>query len=237
MSSSHSILAKLIALKVIAQSFLDNIADLIKANTKWLPAFATALVAEVETVAGNVIGKKAKTTLFQATDNLINVMAPAKKDVTSLKVQIDVNFKENPALRKVILDDLGYTSFFKQVSSRNQIALIGLLIAFNRSIETHRAAILATGTPPELIDRIEGHSEVVSLANTVQEQLKTTTKEISAEAKAELDALYNKVIGICRIAADYYKDNPLKKELFTFDKVISNLGIIPDSGTDEPPQA
>jgi hypothetical protein len=63
MGSSHSHLAKLIASRVIAQNFHDNITDLVKANTKWLPAFATALITDVETVTNNLIGKKAKTTL------------------------------------------------------------------------------------------------------------------------------------------------------------------------------
>jgi hypothetical protein len=161
-------------------------------------------------------------------------MVPAKKDVTTLKKQIDVNLKNNPARSKIILDDLGYTSFYKKVTTNNQLALIGLLTAFNRNIATYRAEILATGTPPELLECVAGYAEVVDHANMVQEQLKTTTKDITTDGKAQLDALYNKIIGICTIEADYYRGNPAKKELFTFDKVISNLGIIPEPKAPNP---
>lgn len=229
MGSNYSKLAKLVALKVIAQNFSDNIVELVKANTKWLPAFAAALIAEVDTIGNNLIGKKAKTALFEATDNVKNVITPAKKDITTLKIQIDVNFKSNPARRKVILDDLGYTSFYKKVTARNQLATIGLLSCVKRSLDTYKEEILETGTPPDLLERVAGYATVVSHANMVQEQLKTTTKEITVEASAELDTLYNKVIGICLVAADFYKNNPVKKELFTFSKVIDNLGYIPEA--------
>ncbi len=229
MGSNHSRLAKLVALKVIAQNLSDNIADLAKANTKWTPAFAAAIITEVDAVGNNLIGKKAKTALFEATDNVKNVIAPAKNDITSLKVQIDVNFKSNPGRQKVILDELGYTSFYKKVTARNQLATIGLLSSIKRNLDTYKAEILETGTPPDLLERVAGYATVVSNANMVQEQLKTTTKEITVEASAELDALYNKVIGICLIAADYYKSNPVKKELFTYTKVVANLGYISEA--------
>lgn len=229
MGSNYSKLAKLIALKVIAQNFSDNIVELVKANTKWIPAFAAALITEVDTVGNNLIGKKAKTALFEATDNVNNVIAPAKKDITSLKVQIDVNFKSNPARQKIILDELGYTSFYKKVTARNQLATIGLLSSFKRNLDTYKDEILETGTPSDLLERVAGYATVVSNANMVQEQLKTTTKEITVEASAELDALYTKVMGMCSIASDYYKSNPVKKELFTFSKVVSNLGYIPEA--------
>lgn len=237
MGSSHSQLAKLIALRVIVQSFFDNIAELVKANTKWLPAFATALMDEVDATGDKLIGKKAKTALFEATDAVNQAMAPAKKDITTLKVQIDVNFANNPGRRKVILDELGYTSFYKKVTSRNQLATIGLLTATKRNLATYRDEILATGTPPDLLDRLAEYGAVVSQANTVQENLKTTTKGITAEAAAQLDTLFNKVMGICKIAADYYSNNRVKKELFTFSKVIGNLGYIPEAEETEPPKA
>lgn len=236
MSQGYSQLLMLLSSRVIAQSFSDNITDLSKVRTTWTPTFATSLITEVDTVGNNLIGKKSKTALFEATDKLLMVISPARKDITSLKVQIDVDYKNNPTRRRLILSDLGYTAFYKKITGKSQTGTIGFLTVFNRNIETYKVELLANGTPAGLLDGIIAYADVVSNANMVQEQLKTTTKGITADAAAQLTALYDKIIGICKIAADHYKGNPAKKELFTFSKVASNLGYSPVTESTEAPQ-
>ncbi|WP_025864779.1 hypothetical protein [Prolixibacter bellariivorans] len=60
-------------------------------------------------------------------------------------------------------------------------------------------------------------------ANISQETLKATTKEVTEEAITVFNEIYKEVIGICKIASSFYKDDKLKKEQFTFSKVVARM--------------
>lgn len=63
------------------------------------------------------------------------------------------------------------------------------------------------------------------MANTLQEQMKSGTKVVTGEMIKRLNALYTQIIGICKIASDFYKNDPVKKEMFTFSKIVKHLGV------------
>ena len=77
---------------------------------------------------------------------------------------------------------------------------------------------------PVLVDNIIGYANTVMAANANQEGLKETTKEISSEVVNVFNTIYDEVIAICKIASNYYQYEALKKEQFTFSKVVSNMG-------------
>jgi hypothetical protein len=221
---SCSDLAMILASRVIAKNLSDYLSELSNARTTWTADFITRLLGNIEDVSNNLVGKRSTTSLFKATAELEEIMAPARKDISSLKVQIDTDFKKDEKLHKIILDELGYTSNFKSLNSRNQGALIALLTLFTRNIDKYKADMITKGTPPSLIDRLAGYGEVVRDANTIQEQLKSSGKNATAQTVNELNGLYDQISSICKIAADYYKANATMKEMFTFSKIVSNLG-------------
>ena len=46
---------------------------------------------------------------------------------------------------------------------------------------------------------------------------------LSDEALQEFNNIYVQVIGICKIASSYYQFDTLKKDQFTFTKVVNNM--------------
>jgi hypothetical protein len=86
-----------------------------------------------------------------------------------------------------------------------------------------KETLLEKGTNPVLIDRIIGNADQLKDANVTQETLKENTKEVSDEAVGIFNEIYDEIIGICKIAASYYQYDTLKKEQFTFSKVIANM--------------
>ena len=217
-------IAMLLAGKVVAKNFLDNNNDLKKVKTTWTLEYVSSVVTNVDTVASNLLGKTMKTQLFESTAKLDALTSPAHKDISSLKVQLDADFKKDAVNYKIMMDELGYTAYYKGVTKGSQKEVIGFLNIFARNIGKYRDAITAKGTPAELIDRILSYNEIVSQANTVQEQMKTLVKNATAENIDQLNALYEELSSICKIASDYYKQNPEKKELFTFGKIIAKMG-------------
>lgn len=217
-------IAMLLGGKIVAKNFLDYNSELSKVRTTWTPEYASSIVTKVDTVTDNLLGKTMRTQLFESTAKLDALVSPAHKDIVSLKVQIDADFKKDAVNYKVILDELGYTAYYKGITKDSQKDVIGFLNLFTRNIGKHRDAMVAKGTPADLIDRISGYSKIVSEANTIQEQMKTVSKNVTAENIDQLNALYEELSTICKIASDYYKQNPTMKELFTFGKIVTKMG-------------
>lgn len=76
---------------------------------------------------------------------------------------------------------------------------------------------------PSLIENIAGFADAVKEANVTQESLKGKTRKITHEAAEVFIGIYSEIIGICKIASKYYQNDPVKKEQFTFSKIVANL--------------
>ncbi len=214
----------LMASKTIAGSFKANISELSPVRTDWTEQYATELTARIDTAIDTHLGVDARKELRNATASLIAMLGPARRDLSFIKTQIDEDFRREPARRDEILRTLGFANHLKAVQAGNQEALIQLLYQFKTNLtQPLRLDIEAKGVNPALINRIVGFADTVSQANVVQESYKSTTKEISQEVIDTFVNIYTEIIGICKIASAYYRYEPLKREQFTFAKVVANL--------------
>ena len=91
-------------------------------------------------------------------------------------------------------------------------------------IDSLRQEIIGKGMNSSLIDNIIGYADTFKQANVTQETYKESTKEVTKEVSDTFNAIYDEIIGICKKASNYYQYEPLKKEQFTFSKVVDNLG-------------
>ena len=226
----------LMASKTIAENFKSNLEELSAARTEWTENYADALVTSIDEAIDQHLGIDAKRDLRQATSALATIQFPAKRDVSFFKTQIDEDFKNDPAKRDEILKTLGFASHLREVQRDNQEALIQLLYAFKTNMtDTLKQEITAKGMNSSLIDNIVGYADTFKQANVAQETLKETTKEVTKDACNSFNAIYDEIIGICKMASNYYQYEPLKKEQFTFNKVINNLGAARKATVSEGP--
>ncbi len=211
--------------KTIAESFKANITGLSAIRTNWTPEYATTLGSRIDDAIETHMGIDARKDLRNATSTLEAIQIPAKRDVSFFKTQIDDDFKKEPAKKEEILRTLGFTKYLKGVQDNNQESLIQLLYQFKKSMtEGLKQDITAKGMSATLIDNIMGYASTFSQANVAQESLKGSTKEITQEVTEVFNAIYDEIIGICKIASKFYQYEPLKKEQFTFTKVLARLG-------------
>ncbi len=215
----------LMASKTIAESFKTNLTELSNARSDWNETYANELISRIDHVIENNLGIDSKKDLRNASSVLASVQVPAKRDVSFFKTQIDDDFKKESSKRDEILKTLGFAKNLRGVQNGNQEALIQLLYAFKTNMtEALRQEITAKGINGALIDRIIGYADTFKQANVTQESFKESTKEITKEVSDAFNAIYDDIIGICKKASSYYQYEPLKKEQFTFAKVIGNLG-------------
>jgi hypothetical protein len=75
-----------------------------------------------------------------------------------------------------------------------------------------------------LIENILAYADNYSQANVAQENLKGSTKNITNDVVNSFNEIYDEIIGICKIAAAYYRYEAVKKEQFSFTKTLAKMG-------------
>lgn len=211
----------LMASKVIATSFTNQLADLSMVRSNWTPEYAQELHTKIDEAMENYLGLDKKKALRDATAALTAIQAPALRNLQFLRTQIEVDFGNDA---NEITKTLGYNKYMKAARYGDQEALIQLLFAFNKGMtEKLKADIVAKGTNPLLIDTITGYATQLNEANLAQETQKASTKSVSETATTAFNEIYNEIIGICKIASAYYMHDELLKAQFTFSRVVANL--------------
>ncbi len=211
----------LLASKIIAQNLSSNLEDLSMARSNWTTEYVNTLTNKIDNAIDNYLGLDKKKELREASSRLAEIQAPALRDLSFLKTQIDVDFGSEA---KEMLKSLGYEANLRNIQKGDQEALIQMLYAFKKGMtDTLKNQITEKGTNPALIDRIVAYADQLKDANVTQETLKETSKTVSEEAVNIFNEIYDEVIGICKIASNFYQFEPLKKELFTFSKIINNM--------------
>ena len=212
------------ASKTIAGSFKSNLSELSTARTNWTSEYADGLNERIDDAIKTHLGVDAKKELRNASGILSSLAGPAKRDLAFFKTQVDEDFRAESKKRKEILTTIGLSKNLEAVQKGDQEALIEMLYAFKKNMTDQlKLDITAKGMNPVLIDNIIGYADGVAGANIDQEGFKETTKEISSEVTSVFNAIYVEVIGICKIASDFYQYEPLKKEQFTFSKIAANM--------------
>ncbi len=211
----------LLASKTIAGTLNENLGDLSIARSNWNETYVSELSSKIDNAIDNYLGLDKKKELRDATAQLSSLQAPALRDLSFLKTQLEVDFGKEA---KEIEKKLGYNKNLRDVQKGDQEALIQLLYTFKKGMNDNlKNQIVEKGTNVALIDRIIGYADQLKEANVTQESLKETTKEVSDEAVTVFNEIYNEIIGICKIASNFYQYDTLKKEQFTFSKVVSNM--------------
>ena len=210
------------AAKTILQSMLENLGELSKVRTNWTEPYVTELILRVDTAIENFLGLDKQQSLREATDLLNNIMTPALRDLGFVKTQIEVDFSKEAG---EMLKTLGLNI---NIHSINQEGLIQLLYSFKKGMTPNlMTAMTQKGTNPVLIDGIIAYANQLQQANLSQESLKSMTQEVSKEAVDTFNGIYSEVIGIGKIASKFYQNDRLKKDQFTFTKVVKKMGIAP----------
>jgi hypothetical protein len=216
----------LMASKTIAESFRAYIAELSATRSTWTEQYANDLVNRIDAAISGSLGIDSKKDLRGATNALISIGMPAKRDVSYFKVQVAEDFKKDPVRRDEILNTLGFTAYLKKGNNPTQSDLVQLLYDFKTNMtDALRQEITGKGLNPSIIDNILGYSDSYREANVLQETLKGSTKNITGDVVDTFNAIYSEIIGICKIASTYYRFEPIKKAQFSFNMTLAKMGV------------
>lgn len=193
-------------------------------RTIWKDPFFEKIKTKIDTAIQEYLGQDNARALRNATLLVLEIQNAARKDLTEFKIQLEVDFNDNPLQKKELLNTLGFTPYYKQIKNKDQEGLINLLYQFKTNMTPDlQASITAKGTPDVLIDAIKNYADQFKNLNVAQESKKGNRKELTDEAIIAFNAVYNEVMAVAKIATNFFKDQPAIKEQFSFAKVKSNL--------------
>lgn len=216
----------LISAKTLCDNFRDHKADIVALRANWADPFIDNFETRIDDAISNFLGLDPKKDLKLATQQVLQIQEQALKDLALFKVQIEADYATDTTRLGWLLDTLGFTAHLTAAQNKDQEALIELLQKFKLNMDaTLKTEITGKGTSGQLIDDIVNNADPLKDANVTQEALKGSSKELTDEALTEFNEIYAQAIAIGKITAKLFKSDKVKREKFTFTKLVGDLNI------------
>ena len=226
----------LITASTIIENAIANKVFLQKKRSTWADPYFNNIKDRIENAIQTYLGVDSAKDLRQATMTVLGIQKEAISQLAELKIQISEDFKSEKPRRDEILNQLGFTSYLKDVQKKDQKALINLLFQYKTNLtKALKTEITKKGTSTSLLDAIMGYADILKNADVSQETLKSTRKAITATYVTEFNDIYDQVISICKIASKFYKDQPEMKVQFSYSKVGNVLKAKSKTAETTPP--
>jgi hypothetical protein len=198
---------------------------LIAKRKNWADPFFPTVRARIDSAFPNILGVDSAKNLREKTAQVNTIMKNANSDLSLFKVQLETDFRGNKARLKEIMTQLGIAQHNTAAKKGNQGEMLALLYKFKTNMTPElQSEISEAGTDSELITSIIGYADAFSASNVSQESLKGGRKELTMENLTELNAIYNQVIGIARIARSIFKDSYPIRDQFSYNKLLKAIG-------------
>lgn len=223
-----------LGVRVVGENLLRNLFELQTIQLNLTEELAYELIHGADEAMEVYLGIDPRQQIRGATKKVNELQEEALEAMGLLKKLIPVHFKNE---YREMLKQLGYTRYHKDARNGDQEALMQLLSAFRIGMtDDMKASITDKGVNPEIIDRILSYGGQIWEANASQEALKGSSSEITDEAIDYLNSLYNKAMDICKIGAAFYYNNPVKRNQFTFSRIVRNMNATrtPEKDEQEP---
>lgn len=221
-SNKYKALPTLTASLTLCENFAANSAALIAEQPQWADPFIGNYKLSAEEFMSRYFGISSKKDLKEATRVVNSVQTQVKEDLSMVRTQIVRNYNGQTSRKEAVLNLLGYSSLWNKVNNNNQSETISLLFTFVNNLTPElRAELVEKNVNSARLVKIVSLKQTLSNANITQETLKGSTKLETAEAKAALDNIYNTAMHICDIGKKLFKNDPVRKDLFVFSKLVS----------------
>ncbi len=124
----------LITASTIIENAIANKVFLQKKRSTWADPFFNNIKDRIENAIQTYLGVDSAKDLRQATMTVLGIQKEAISQLAELKIQISEDFKSEKPRRDEILNQLGFTSYLKDVQKKDQKALINLLFQYKTNL-------------------------------------------------------------------------------------------------------
>ena len=213
----------LVASAIVLENAMTHKTTLQSRRSNWADPFFDDLLAEVDLVTQSLLGGDSAKNLCAATMEIRRMQEDSLRILALVKVQLEVDFKPDPLRRSTLLKELGFGDL-RRARNGSQEALIQLLHQFRLTLTpTLQQKIVAKGTAAGLLETLRQNADTLVVQNILQESHKGFRIAQTAERTAAFNALYEKIILICKVAHTFFKGNGVVQQQFSFSRIASGL--------------
>lgn len=223
---SCSVVIMLVVANIIAEKFKSDIAEMSAIRADWDSEYADELKNRIKNAINNLVGIDNKKELREATILVQSITKKIKVTLNLLKLQIIKDFKTEPILQNEILINLGLTKNFKDYFKTQELLLKNVQIIKTNLNEDLITLLTSKGIHKELINSAISLANEFTDANCKQEMLKDESKEKYKSILDTYNAIYDDIIGICKIVKVNYPHNHPKREKYSFHKLVKKHSSI-----------
>jgi hypothetical protein len=224
----------LMAAGLLTDNAIAMTASLTAVRPKWTAGYFTDIKGNITSILEDSFGISANDSLKQLTTDLTTKEASAKSTLQHVKIQIEVDFGKDKTKCNRYLSILGLSNV-KNIGNATQSQLSEMLVTFRNNltlaIETD---LTAAGMNPATLTSIKAMALDFYNTNAQQELAKVSTKETNATLTAQLNDVYDEVIGIAKIAASLLTDKA-DIEKFSYTRALKQVGYVEPPKTTKPP--
>ena len=209
---------------IVCHHALTQMAVLQENDANITPKVVLDLQADIAKSMGRLLGTDKAKILRQKTQEVYSVQTEALPTLQFVKDRIDAKYKEDTARHNEILFTLGYNTYLLAARKGDQEALVQLLFRYQQNMTKDlKDELKLKGIPETKLDAPMAFAKIMHDANTAQEFEKEQKVQISDELQQEVNALYARVIDICKLGFTSFKGDPIKQRLFSYGHLIKTL--------------
>ncbi len=222
--------ATILACQKIAQSFSENIFELAHLRTDWTPDYARKLRERIKSTKAKYLPDEIECQHPKKQQHIHDLMTSSLINISVMRELIKVEFRDDPMFQKLVFEELGYNDLFSESKNGDYRSLYSLTKAFHENLTPDiRKKLISRTIPIPLIDRVYGYYPQLKEYSACFDLIHGFRK-LKEEGKEEIGKIFAEIKDICRVVSTYYLLNPVKRDQFSFFRVMHNLNkTIPET--------
>lgn len=211
----------IIGASTILQAAQSHQAFLVTKRPVWTIDYFEEFETKINLATSKWFGVDSAANLRNQTILVNELIEPAYKNITTVRLEIKEGFKNNNTRRNELLTTLGYNNWS---GTKEQEGLITMLFAFKQNITPAiQTELIAKGTLPLALTEITAAAQALLDSNVSQEFFKQSKKTQTAAAITDFNDIYEQLMTICKLSRNYFAGNTTAIAQFSFAKVIKAL--------------
>ncbi|MGD9556185.1 MAG: hypothetical protein AB7V25_04130 [Mangrovibacterium sp.] len=218
----------------IAQSFNENIFELAHLRTDWTPEYAQQLKERIKSARATFLPEDISCRNSAKQQLIHDLMTSSLINVSVLRELIKVEFRDERAFQKEIFEILGFNEYYSEAKNGDYRSLFMLTQVLHQNMTPAiREKLISKTIPISLIDRVNDYHQQMKPYISCFDLINGSTA-LDDEGKQVIGSIFSEVKDICRVVSTYYMLNPVKRDQFSFFRVMHTLDLsVPETVYDK----
>lgn len=218
---TNSDASMLIAASTIIMGAIKDSEQLMEGDTTYTPEYLQTFYARIGTESADIIGTN---NIVEQRIQTMKLVEAHKKGIHELgltKIFIGNKYAADPERRDELLTNLGFKEWYAGAVDENQQAMGELLISFNENLTPAlEQELTGKGMPQKRVTLLRSLAGTYNESNVLQEEKKGAHLILTEGEIIRLNAIYDEVIALCKMAQLLFDDSPAIKARYIYDRIV-----------------